>query len=463
MAQTSLLAKEPVTNLEDTPEGPFLEDLFRGLNDAGIDYCVERNYEGLPFSLQGHDLDLLMREEHIGSALDIIRQAAAKHQGRTTRVRWKSEELRWVICVGKSPRGKFWGARIDLKPWIRWHGIQFEDVKDAFRTSFRYRGIRVQDPIQAAFFCFISHTFNGMFYADRQRYDLKVREAYQTSPEKMADLAHQTFGKAGRHLLEIFKTDRFDQLDQVLRKLKLALVKREFIRRPWDVMSFQVKNLFNHARRLFGRWGIFIAILGLDGSGKTTLSEMALKDLADLFHAGMDYYYHRPGLLPYLYEVFGLKKTQNNPANPHAAKPSGLLGSILRLAYYTCDYALGYWLLIHPNVMRHPYVVIFDRYFYGFFIDPRRCRIQAPESLIKFFSWFVPQPDLTVLLYPHPEVFYQRKQELPLKELYQQGERMKALARILKRAVWVDSSGDIEHSRRKIVEAGLEAYWRLLG
>jgi len=67
------------------------------------------------------------------------------------------------------------------------------------------------------------------------------------------------------------------------------------------------------------------------------------------------------------------------------------------------------------------------------------------------------------MLTPQPEVFYQRKQELPLDELSRQGVKMYALAKRLKNVVWVDSSGNIEQSRREMLGVVLEAFWRRLG
>lgn len=39
----------------------FLKVFFRNLGESGIQYCVLRNYEHLPHSLNGSDLDILVR------------------------------------------------------------------------------------------------------------------------------------------------------------------------------------------------------------------------------------------------------------------------------------------------------------------------------------------------------------------------------------------------------------------
>jgi len=44
----------------DTAEAPFLRELFKTLNNRQVKYCVLRNYETLPYSLDGSDLDILV-------------------------------------------------------------------------------------------------------------------------------------------------------------------------------------------------------------------------------------------------------------------------------------------------------------------------------------------------------------------------------------------------------------------
>ncbi len=118
--------------------------------------------------------------------------------------------------------------------------------------------------------------------------------------------------------------------------------------------------------------------------------------------------------------------------NPHARPPNGLLISFFRIAYYILDYTIGFRVFVYPNLLRKPIVVFFDRYFYEYFIDPARVRVNAPWRIVRMFGWLVPRPDLIVMLKPNPEVFHKRKPELSLEELRIQSERMYKFARKLK-------------------------------
>ena len=47
-----------------TPIGRLLVHLFSRLDESGIDYCVLRNYEGLPDQVD-HDVDLLVAKNSV--------------------------------------------------------------------------------------------------------------------------------------------------------------------------------------------------------------------------------------------------------------------------------------------------------------------------------------------------------------------------------------------------------------
>ena len=67
----------------------FYIKLFNSLNYSNLDYCVVRNYEGLPFSKPGGDVDILINQsqehlflEHLVSvAKSFDAQVNTKHKG----------------------------------------------------------------------------------------------------------------------------------------------------------------------------------------------------------------------------------------------------------------------------------------------------------------------------------------------------------------------------------------------
>jgi thymidylate kinase len=424
---------------------------------------VERNYAGLPHDLGGHDVDILIRRESIDPALEIIKEKARNHNGRTTAPRTMGDDLKWVITLGKTTAGEFWGVRFDLKPWTSWHGVQLEDIEAALAHSFRHRQIRVQDQDRAVFFASLENLLNGL-PPSVNNYDQKLLLAYRRSPEKLTGLVRETLGKQADLMLEVMGRGEWQQLKGWrLRRLKFAMIGRQLAKKPGKIFYYWIKNYWNYLVRVLDRVGVFVVVLGLDGSGKTTLCQTVRQDVERLLHTGSDYFYYRPHLIPYLSKLFGREKDWvKMAANPHSEPPDGLVKSIIRLAYYTIDYFLGYWLVVYPKMVKRPRLVIFDRYFHVYFIDPARSKIAAPPWLIWFFSYIVPRPDQFIFLTPNPEVSYQRKPELPLAVLQGQSKKMYDLAAKLGHVTWVDSTQDISKSRQDMLEAIFEAYGRRL-
>lgn len=443
------------------PESPFLIDFFTVLRESRIEYCVERNHEGLPYNLCGHDIDILVRRASVGAVLRIIEASARRHGGRTTSAGTQRDGLHWVICLGNVESGIPWGVRIDLKPNLRWNGLEIGDLGAALTTA-TWRGIvRVQEPDTAALFGLLKHTLFGGHPA-KNRYHLQAAAAYQRAPEKITGLVNGLFGRRGDCLLEILRTGQWYRMAACARQLRRSLHVRQLAASPLRVLRNKFAHLLVYCRRILNRPGMWVAVLGSDGAGKSTLIERVRPDLERLLHTNTTCYHFRPGLFPALGVLAGRGAQTGPVTNPHAAPPSGPVGSALRMAYYTFDYFWGFALRIYPALLRNPNVVFFDRYFHEYFVDPARCRVRAPRWVVRFFSWFVPKPDLVVLLTAPPEVLHERKPELPMEELRLQRRRFEELAGSLREVVWVDTSGEVERSGEVLLRALLERFGRHL-
>jgi len=200
-------------------------------------------------------------------------------------------------------------------------------------------------------------------------------------------------------------------------------------------------------------YGFVIAILGVDGVGKSTLID-AIKPVLDKATNNALFVQHlRPSLLPPLARLKGKKAVHEGPVlEPHASPPSGIIGSLIRLVYLTLDYILGYWVKIRPKIAKQPAIVLFDRYAYDMAIDPLRFRIGLSGKVVEWFTRLAPKPDLIICLYASPEVIASRKQELPLEETRRQVKALRAFARKEPRAVLISNEGSIDEVRERVLQ-----------
>jgi thymidylate kinase len=181
--------------------------------------------------------------------------------------------------------------------------------------------------------------------------------------------------------------------------------------------------------RLFRQPGFVISFLGTDGSGKSTVIERIMPTVKDAFHNSVYYKHLRPGLLPPLSLIFGDKEKNPRPVtNPHASRPSGLIGSLIRFTYYLTDYFIGYYIKIFPRKATKASVWLFDRYYYDYYFDQKRSRINLPYALIRVGQMFIPEPDLIICLGTDPGVIHLRKPELSLSEIEHQVIKLRKFA-----------------------------------
>ena len=196
-----------------------------------------------------------------------------------------------------------------------------------------------------------------------------------------------------------------------------------------------------------------MAVLGTDGSGKSTLIEKMTPVLYQMMHHPVEYRHLRPGLLPSLARLLG-KPTREGPVtDPHSGTPSGYLMSLVRFFYYYIDYTLGYFLKIFQWLVKRPTLVICDRYYYEYMIDPRRCAVKLLPGLACFFSWFIPKPDLILCLGGNPEKIYARKPETSIAEVSRQVAALRDFCDGNNRAVWIDTTTSLEDSYDAAMEA----------
>lgn len=236
-----------------------------------------------------------------------------------------------------------------------------------------------------------------------------------------------------------------------------VLFRRCLFRSPIRSMAALARFFYSvRISPLFRPRGRFIALLGTDGSGKSTLAAEVAARLRPVFREGGVHQFHmRPGLMPQLSSLLTLKKTVYSEAeigNPHRAKPSGVIGSVLRLLYYWSDYVLGSMTRILP-LRRRNSLVLFDRYFDDYRVDSKRARIKSGLGLVQRLARYTPRPDVILVCTADLETVYSRKQEHDLEESARQLAAYETLARTDSRFQLINTSGELSDSVDQALEA----------
>lgn len=187
---------------------------------------------------------------------------------------------------------------------------------------------------------------------------------------------------------------------------------------------YKMKFRLNEIKRLWYRIkypvGYSAVLLSPDGGGKSSVFERLEETCWGCFH-GITKMYFRPHILQnpgMLNPLNPVPESADNP-DPHGKKPNGLIKSLIRYFYYNIDFILGYHILVRKKRIQKQ-LVVFDRYYYDYFVDLKRYRYSFPKWIPKAFAWSIPKPDVIFVLEGTPKVLFDRKKELPLEELERQ-------------------------------------------
>ena len=418
-----------------TPETPFLIDFFAALKERGVRYAVMRNSETLPESLGGSDLDILVEHTDFDIAVHCALVSARKHNGELI-VNRRILKFSQLMFLGMED-GCWWGICIDLFDGVSYHGFLSVCADDvlAYRV-FNEKG----------FWTFDDEVAHLIGFAKEWLVNGSLSTRYVTLAKKASEkgrllVLSPTVAKVIATILDgqcvSLRFFRFIQVvNAVVVKPKLFLK---------DYCSYQFGKLYRFLRPS----GSMIVVLGTDGSGKTTLLNDIVPVLNQTMHGQLIVHHLKPDLLPPLGRLRGVKyKPGYICSSPHASTPSGTIGSIIRIIYLTIDYILGYWIKIRYHLSKIPTGSwLFDRYAYDLLIDPLRFRVRLPKRIISFFINFVPKPDLILCLGGDPEKIYARKPETNLVEVRRQMEELKMFCQGNPRAVWIDTTREIDECK----------------
>jgi len=90
----------------------FLPQFFKTLNSQSIQYCVWGNYEGLPKSLNGSDLDILVKDSNKINFKSILDDSLKIFSGKIVSYFYTAHSEHYRIAG--IYEGKSWGIMIDV-------------------------------------------------------------------------------------------------------------------------------------------------------------------------------------------------------------------------------------------------------------------------------------------------------------------------------------------------------------
>jgi thymidylate kinase len=441
----------------NTPEEPFLRKLFTVLNKNGIRYAVLRNYDTLPYSLNGSDLDLWVHAKNKDKFLQIVRDKVLAEENIILGEYCSGMFAKYSL-IGFSPSmdDTLWGTCLDVNFGIGFRGASYLD-DDVFEKwiSTNKEGIYVVEEKIAAILGLLKELLNNNHLDYRYRND--AEQALITMPgdiEKMLGPWAHGISASLKNIINIGSKDGC--LKESTSNLRSRLFWTNFKKNPVEYLIAYLRTKLSKCKRYLRPPGHVLALHGVDGAGKTTVIESFIPTFAAATHNTYEIKHLRPTLLPPLSRLKGKDTSAGPTLDPHGSNPSGFLISLFRLFYLWLDYQIGYWIKLRPKLGKSPTVLIFDRYYQDIFVDPRRFRIKLPRWIIRSALALLPKPNFSICLHAPVDVILSRKQELPQVELERQTALWKEYAASRSNVALISTDAPIEEVRDRVLGAFMD-------
>ncbi len=406
----------------------ILLTLAQALDHEGIKYCLLHGLDRLPEG--SGDFDLIVEPAGLAGFEDVLR-----HIPEIDLIQLLQHETTCFFFVAASHDGRTF-VQFDVATDYRREGRVYFSADELLRGRRQSKQLWVPSR-EAELSYLIVKKISKLAFPRHQR--RRMEHLAGALPQQAEQICRRLLGpRYGAALFAAVRAGDWTPVEQRMPSFKRALRWNALRHDPFNSIRYWIPEL----RRRWKRWmhptGLFVALLGPDGVGKSTVAVRATAIMtggpamtgafrrADSFHL-------RPHTLS------AADETGAPVVDPHGAEPRSYLVSIGKLGFYVADYFFGYMSRLRPKLVRSS-LLFADRYYDDLLVDRRRYRYGGSTRLLPWCGRVVPEPNVLIVLDAAENQLLERKREISAPELTRQRRAYRRLVGDRSNAFLVDGS-----------------------
>lgn len=207
----------------------FLKYIFQALDNAGLKYCVERNYDQYP-KVIGGDVDLVIVATEMKSAMNIIIHVADKHAWSPFVMYSNSQVVHLGFYSDIYPER--FVLVIELFAGGIWRGQQFLAAKRILEMRSRHGCTWKPHPAHEAVITLIHHLLYNRCVFEKYKQQIQICVDY--GPEIFEKDLSVHFGKKwSKYLLECVQRNAWDELEGQADQIRRSFLLRSLCLHPF--------------------------------------------------------------------------------------------------------------------------------------------------------------------------------------------------------------------------------------
>jgi thymidylate kinase len=427
----------------------FIRSLVRDLDQAKVRWVVLRNHQDLPDQV-GDDVDIVVHPDDAAATEDVIR-AAVKRDGLFLLRSYRGLEHHTFAVATPDLSGRF-VLLVDVQWAVAFKGRLLIDAEGVLADRRRSGEVWIPTPGMEGYALLLHAILKKREL--KPRYIERLAELERLEPGAVSQVAR---GRVGRTLAERITGVRTRSQLLAVRGPLTRSIDRRNPGNMWRRPTFQALSKLRQIRLRLKPSGLFVVLLGPDGSGKSSTTDLLatlLGTQGDVLPVDRVYLGSGQPLLPtrkLARRLHGADKPSDKNRQVRDVAPRRLRGAL----HVTADEILRYWVHVRPHLARHS-LVLADRYAYDLF------RINNPTVRRRWFrrmaTIVIPAPNVTFFLEGDPEVITARKQELTLEETIRQQHAYRALIDVVPDLRPLDLTQRDEAALHRVAIEILDAY-----